>query len=104
MPDFDPRRAEPGQRFGYTTADGRQREIRADDDGIVVPKNHEDVRVLDAFDLPRAQVDAPKRTAKRSSSTKRSNPTATKAPAPTPAATADATEPAKAEAKPGGDE
>lgn len=55
MPDFEPRRAKPGQQFGYTTADGRQRELEADEEGVVHPATAEDVAALDAFDLPVAR-------------------------------------------------
>jgi hypothetical protein len=53
--DFDLRRAEPGQTFGYTAQDGSQRELKADDEGVVEPKTAEDVAILDTFDLPVAR-------------------------------------------------
>lgn len=55
MPDQNPRRATPGQRFGYTAQDGSQRELAADDDGVVRPDTAEDSAVLDSFDLPVAR-------------------------------------------------
>lgn len=55
MPDFEPRRAKPGQTFGYTTREGRQRELVADDEGVVHPDTAEDVAALDTFDLPVAR-------------------------------------------------
>lgn len=57
MPDYPARRAEPGQRFGYTTAEGKQRELHADDDGVVSPKTAEDAAILDTFDLPVARIE-----------------------------------------------
>lgn len=56
MPEFDPRRAHPRQVFGYTDAEGHQREIRADGNGMVRPQTAQDVAVLDSFDLPHARV------------------------------------------------
>jgi hypothetical protein len=62
MPTFEPRRADPGQEFGYTTLEGDQRTLKADSDGIVRPKDQADQDVLDSFALPHARVasDAPK--------------------------------------------
>lgn len=54
--EFDPRRAEPGQSFGYADAEGKQHELTADSDGIVRPKTIEDVATLDSFDLPVART------------------------------------------------
>lgn len=55
MSDFEPRRAAPGQSFGYTGPDGEQRELAADKDGVVRPKTAQDVEVLDGFELPVAR-------------------------------------------------
>lgn len=54
-PEYEPRRAEPGTTFGYTAAGGEQREIVADDEGVVWPKSGEEVGILDGFDLPVAR-------------------------------------------------
>lgn len=49
---FEPRRAKPGQVFTYTTgSDGEQRELRADNDGVVRPTNAADAAALDGFGL-----------------------------------------------------
>lgn len=87
MPEFAPRRAEPGQRFGYTTSDGRQREIRADEDGVVHPRSADDVAVLDTFALPEARIaedggtkPAGKPSRSRSASPKAEETTDTKGP------------------------
>lgn len=86
--DFDPRRAEPGQEFGYTgtdrveladadvvpdgstlaveidgdgnrtryaVRDGVQKTLKADDQGVVHPRNAEDNAALDSFGLPVAR-------------------------------------------------
>jgi len=58
MADFEPRRAEPGQHFGYTTREGRQREFRADAKGLVTPRSAEDVAILDGMSLPVARTEA----------------------------------------------
>lgn len=55
QPEFELRRAEPGQVFGYTTRAGEQREIAADEEGVVTPESREDVAILDQFDLPVAR-------------------------------------------------
>ena len=52
---LDPRRAEPGQVFGFTDREGNQKTIKADDEGVVHPDNAEEVAALDAFDLPVAR-------------------------------------------------
>lgn len=54
-PTYELRRAEAGQEFGYTLPGGEQREIRADDDGVVTPETALDVAMLDTFDLPVAR-------------------------------------------------
>lgn len=51
-PQHAHRQAEPHATFGYTDRDGAQRELSADKDGVVRPKNPDDVAVLDAFELP----------------------------------------------------
>lgn len=52
MADFEPRRARPGEVFTYTDADsGRQIDMRADDDGVVEPKDAAGAAVLDAYGL-----------------------------------------------------
>lgn len=56
MPTFPPRRAKPRQSFGYTTAEGEQRELRANADGLVRPQSAQDVRILDNYGLPEARV------------------------------------------------
>ena len=50
-PKFEPRRAAPGQVFDYTTAQGRQRHLRADAEGVVQPKDADDEVVLKRFGL-----------------------------------------------------
>lgn len=52
---FDPRRAKPGQAFGFTGRDGQQHELVADADGVVTPTTAEEVAILDSFDLPVAR-------------------------------------------------
>jgi hypothetical protein len=54
--DLQPFRAEPGQRFGYTTATGDQREIVADSRGLVVGDDAESQAVLAGFGLPQGHV------------------------------------------------
>lgn len=89
--EFDPRRAEPGQEFGYTsnetktidegvdlddeqiaagwtvtgfdpetskreiTRAGVQKTFKADDSGVVHPRNIEEARIADAYGLPVAR-------------------------------------------------
>jgi uncharacterized cupin superfamily protein len=68
---LEPRRAEPGQEFTYNDADGEVINLRADDEGVVRPKNQAQVRVADAFDLPVARkVIAEKSDAKAASAGK----------------------------------
>lgn len=57
-PEFDPRRAEPGQAFAWHDEWGKKHEVKADDEGVLRPRNETEVRIADAFDLPRARVDA----------------------------------------------
>jgi hypothetical protein len=53
--EFEPRRAKAGQEFGFTDREGNQRTVKADDEGVVRPSTVEEVRTLDAFDLPLAR-------------------------------------------------
>jgi hypothetical protein len=53
--DFPPRRAEPGQVFTYTDAQGSQIDLKADDQGVAQPKSAAEVAVLDSFGLPVAR-------------------------------------------------
>lgn len=55
MAAFQLRRAQPGQIFTYTSAEGKQVNLRADDDGVVEPSNVQEVALLDSFDLPVAR-------------------------------------------------
>ncbi len=55
MADFDPRRAEPGQRFVYNDAGGERVTGTADDQGVLQPRNEAEVRMADAFGLPVAR-------------------------------------------------
>lgn len=55
-PDFDPRRAEPGQAFEYADTAGDLQHFRADDEGVVRPRNAEEARIADTFDLPVART------------------------------------------------
>lgn len=79
MPEFHPRRAEPGQEFEYTDADGSARTLKADADGVVRPKSDGDVAILDSFSLPHAQPTsiAKARAARRSTKTRRQAGSAT---------------------------
>jgi hypothetical protein len=52
---FEPRRAEAGQVFTTTDAEGREQTIKADDSGVVHPTSAAEVRLLDSFDLPVAR-------------------------------------------------
>jgi hypothetical protein len=52
---FDPRRAEPGQVFTYVDAQGREHNFRADDEGVVHPKNADEASTADLFGLPVAR-------------------------------------------------
>jgi hypothetical protein len=53
--EFDPRRAKPGQVFTYVDVEGREHDFSADDDGVVRPKNADEARTADLFDLPVAR-------------------------------------------------
>lgn len=52
---FDPRRAEPGQVFTYVDVEGAEHNFRADDEGVVRPKNADEARTADLFGLPVAR-------------------------------------------------
>ncbi len=49
--DFDPRRGKKGATYAYTTGDGATRELQADDEGIVTPKDAAGVAALDTLGL-----------------------------------------------------
>jgi hypothetical protein len=51
-------RADPDTVFGYTTAAGEQKTIKADSGGLVVASNPEEEAVLRGFDLPHGRVTA----------------------------------------------
>ena len=70
MPEFPPRRAEPGQEFETTDPNGSSRILRADADGVIRPKSSEDVALLDLYQLPHAQPAAIKRAREARRSTK----------------------------------
>ena len=53
--DFDLRRGDPGVKIDYTDAQGNQRSIRADDDGVLSPKDAAEVAILDLYELPVAR-------------------------------------------------
>ena len=53
--DYEPRRGTKGATYAYTTDDGTTRELRADDEGVVRPKDREGVTALDTFGLPVAR-------------------------------------------------
>lgn len=55
MPDFDPRRAEPGARFTWHDIWGVKHEFGADSEGILRPQNQAQADAADAFDLPVAR-------------------------------------------------
>lgn len=57
MPDptFDPRRAEPGQRFTWHDQDGSAHHMTADDQGVVRPSSQAEAEMADAFGLPVAR-------------------------------------------------
>lgn len=44
-------RGGPSARYGYTLRDGTQRELAADDSGVVTPETAEDVAALRTFGL-----------------------------------------------------
>lgn len=48
---FDPRKAEPGQVFTYTDAEGKQVNLRANAEGVVEPRNDTERVLLDGFGL-----------------------------------------------------
>lgn len=55
MPDLNPRRTEPNAEFTYTTADGSPRNLSADADGVVWPRDGWDDEYLNSLDLPVAR-------------------------------------------------
>jgi hypothetical protein len=52
---FEPRRAQPGQVFNYTDLDGKQVTLRADDEGVIQPKNSHAAATLEMAGLPVAR-------------------------------------------------
>lgn len=50
-----PRRARSGETFTYTNAEGNQVDLRANDEGVVEPRNPEEEALLDGYDLPVAR-------------------------------------------------
>lgn len=52
---FDPRRAEPGQEFSTVDQYGHEHSIKADDDGVLRPKDARDAELADLFSLPVAR-------------------------------------------------
>lgn len=89
MPTFPARRAKARQAFGYTTAAGDQRELRADAKGIVRPQTEEDQRILDTFELPVAKA-ASKKPARSRPAARSSRRSTTPAAAPPSETKADA--------------
>ena len=87
--EFKPRRAEPGQVFDYNGAEGEKIRIRADDDGVIHPRNDAERRAADAFGLPVAAKAKPARKAKAKASKPKAE---TPAPAPAPVEAGDAAE------------
>jgi hypothetical protein len=53
--EFEPRRGQKDATYTYTTLDGRTRELKADEDGVIWPKTAEDEVMLDTLDLPVAR-------------------------------------------------
>jgi hypothetical protein len=53
---FAPRRAEPGQKFDWVDGAGKKQSMTADDEGIVRPKDAEDERIANLFDLSVART------------------------------------------------
>jgi len=56
------RQASPGQTFSFADASGTIRELRAGDDGRVVPKDRVEEQFLDVFGLPVAVSATKKKT------------------------------------------
>jgi hypothetical protein len=48
---FPARQGEPKAVYGFTDAAGESRELRADSEGVIRPKDREDERVLESFGL-----------------------------------------------------
>lgn len=55
MPEYEPRRAEPGQRFEWRDEFGRSVRLAADDEGVLRPSSEQEKRLADAFGLPVAR-------------------------------------------------
>jgi hypothetical protein len=53
--EYQPRRAQPGQTFSYTDAEGRQVDFRADSSGVVEPMDDREEAVLNGHALPVAR-------------------------------------------------
>jgi hypothetical protein len=51
MSNFEPRRAEPEQKFSWVDGEGEEHTMAADEEGIVWPTTAEQVRVADTFGL-----------------------------------------------------
>ncbi|MBA2439580.1 MAG: hypothetical protein H0V50_02770 [Thermoleophilaceae bacterium] len=79
MTNYQPRRSEVGTVFGYTTPEGNQKTIRADDSGLVTPRDSFEDAILAGQGLKVAREPA-------STTTKAAASTTTKVhqPAPTP--------------------
>ena len=71
-PQFDPRRAKPGQAITVVDALGKEHTLRADEDGVMRPSNATEKRAADLYGLPVARSAAPKRKrpAKRKAASK----------------------------------
>jgi hypothetical protein len=55
---FEPRRAEPNEEFVYHDAYGNRVTAKADDKGVLQPKNAAQVELADAAGLPVADLKA----------------------------------------------
>lgn len=53
--EYLPRRAEPGERFTFTGADGVPHDVQADDDGVIRPESAEQDGWLTQWGLPVAR-------------------------------------------------
>lgn len=53
--DFEPRRAKPGETFEFADTTGTLHHFSADENGVVHPKNAQEVAVCDSRDLPVAR-------------------------------------------------
>ena len=70
---FDLRRGEPGQAIDYTDADGNQRRMKADAEGVFRPKTSIENSILDGFDLPVARAAMRDEADEREAAEERSN-------------------------------